>query len=174
MRHVLASVLTAVIIGAVQLPASAQVVRGSGAIAGADVMSQISMFNYREGPKSHLFFRGTPIAANASGKAVVEYEDRNARISAEVEDLPPPRSLGPYTTYVLWALTPEGRAVNQGVLAGSEGGDGKLESTYSAPQFALIVTAEPHFAVSMPSTMVALYNVADDVEGTESKVTTLT
>jgi hypothetical protein len=137
-------------------------------------MSQISMFSYEEGPKSDLFFRGTPIAANAQGRAEVQYEDGNAKISARAENLPPPTTFGPYTTYVLWALTPDGRASNQGVLANEEGGKGELQTMHSAPQFALIVTAEPHFAVTVPSTMIALYNVADDVRGRESKVTTLT
>jgi outer membrane protein OmpA-like peptidoglycan-associated protein len=144
------------------------------AIASSDVLSQISMFSYREGPKSDLNFRGTPIAANAFGSAKVEYEEGNARISAEVDRLPAPGTLGPYTTYVLWALTPDGRAANQGVIAGYEGDEGEIETEYGASQFALIVTAEPHFAVTAPSTMIALYNVAEDVEGTESKVTTLT
>ncbi len=90
-----------------------------------------------------------------------------------MERLPSPASLGPYTNYVLWALTPDGRATNQGVIAGPSGGSGEIETQYAASQFALIVTAEPHFAVTMPSTMVALYNVGDDVRGTESKVTTL-
>jgi outer membrane protein OmpA-like peptidoglycan-associated protein len=137
------------------------------------VLSQISMFNYRAGPKSDLVFRGTPIAPNAEGKAQVEYQDGNARIQASVEDLPEPATLGPYTTFVLWALTPDGRAANQGVIGGPEGGKGQIDTTYGTSQFALIVTAEPHFAVSAPSTMMALYNVADDVKGDESKVTTL-
>src|SRR5262245_18923602 len=154
--------------------AFAQNVSQSQAIASSDVLSQISMFSYEEGRKSDLNFRGTPIAANSYGTAKVEYEDGNARISAEVDDLPKPTSLGPYTTYVLWALTPDGRAVNQGTLAGPEGGKGDIKTEYGAPQFALIVTAEPHFAVSVPSTMIALYNVAEDVKGTESKVTSLT
>ena len=64
--------------------------------------------------------------------------------------------------------------MNQGVLAGPEGGKGDIKTEYGASQFALIVTAEPHFAISAPSTMIALYNVAEDVRGTESKVTTLT
>lgn len=132
------------------------------------------MFSYREGRKSDLNLRGTPIAANSVGRAKVEYDNGNAHISVQADELPEPGSLGPYTTYVLWALTPDGRAVNQGILAGPEGGSGKLETEYGAPQFALIVTAEPHFAVSLPSTMITLYNVADDVEGTESKVSTLT
>lgn len=91
------------------------------AIASSDVLSQISMFNYREGPKSDLYFRGTPIAATAEGRGRVEYQDGNAQISANVKKLPEPASLGPYTAYVLWALTPDGRASNQGVPASSIG-----------------------------------------------------
>jgi outer membrane protein OmpA-like peptidoglycan-associated protein len=167
-------VLLGCIFVAASAPGFAQNNRQSQAIASSDVLSQISMFSYREGKKSSLNFRGTPIAANAQGKADVQYEDNNAEISAKVEDLPAPGSLGPYTTYVLWAVTPDGRAVSQGVIAGYEGGKGEIKTEYGASQFALIVTAEPHFAVSAPSTMIALYNVADKVEATESKVTSLT
>jgi outer membrane protein OmpA-like peptidoglycan-associated protein len=154
--------------------ATAQGSEQGQAIASSDVLSQISMFNYREGPKSDLYFRGTPIAATAEGEGKVEYQDGNAQISANVKNLPAPASLGPYTAYVLWALTPDGRASNQGVVVGAEGGKGKMDTQHGAPQFALIVTAEPHFAVTVPSTMIALYNVADDVKGEESKVETLT
>ena len=169
MDRLIRVVLSLCIFGAASTQAVAQ-----QAIASSDVLSQISMFSYREGKKSDINFRGTPIAANAYGNAEVEYDNGNARISAKVEKLPEPGSLGPYTTYVLWALTPDGRAVNQGIIGGYEGGEGKIDTEYGAPQFALIVTAEPHFAVSAPSTMIALYNVAEDVEGTESKVSTLT
>ncbi len=172
-RHTVA-VLSCCISIAVSTQALAQGGRQSQAIASSDVLSQISMFSYREGPKSDLIFRGTPIAANALGKGEVEYEDGNARISVKVDDLPQPGSLGPYTTYVLWALSPDGRAANQGVIGSYEGGKGEISTEYGASQFALIVTAEPHFAVTAPSTMITLYNVADDVEGEESKVTTLT
>jgi len=159
---------------AASAPAFAQNVTQSQAIASSDVLSQISMFSYREGRKSKLNFRGTPIAPNAVGRAEVEYDNGNAEISVRVDDLPEPGSLGPYTTYVLWALTPDGRAVSQGVVGGPDGDEGQIKTEYGASQFALIVTAEPHFAVSLPSTMIALYNVADDVEGTETKVSTLT
>jgi outer membrane protein OmpA-like peptidoglycan-associated protein len=151
-----------------------QGVEQSEAIASSDVLSQISMFSYKDGPKSDLLLRGTPIAATAQGKAQVEYQNDNAQIKASVENLPEPASLGPYTTYVLWGLTPDGRATNRGVIGGYLGGKGELDTQYGAPQFALIVTAEPHFAVTMPSTMIVLYNVGDDVKGGESKVTTLT
>jgi outer membrane protein OmpA-like peptidoglycan-associated protein len=165
--------IVAVLPGLISLAATAEAF-AQQAIASSDVLSQISMFSYEEGPKSELNFRGTPIAANAYGNGEVEYDNGNARISVEVDELPAPTSLGPYTTYVLWALTPDGRAVNQGVIGDFEGGGGKIDTEYGAPQFALIVTAEPHFAVSAPSTMIALYNVAEDVKGTESKVSTLT
>jgi len=168
---------TALTIGALScalsMVASAQVPQRT-AIASSDVLSQISMFSYNEGPKSDLLFRGTPLAATGEGKASVEYEKGNAAISAKVSDLPAPATLGPYTTYVLWAITPDGRAINQGVIAGAEGGKGGIDTTYPASQFALIVTAEPHFAVTVPSTMIALYNVADKVKGAESKVSKLT
>jgi outer membrane protein OmpA-like peptidoglycan-associated protein len=151
-----------------------QGVERSEAIASSETLSKISMYSYQDGPKSDLFLRGTPLAATAEGKVQVEYQNSNAQISAEVQDLPKPSSHGPYTTYVLWALTPDGRATNQGVIGGIEGGQAELETQYGASQFALVVTAEPHFAVTIPSAMMVLYNVGDDVKGTQSKITTLT
>ena len=153
--------------------ASAQGLERSRFIATSDVMSQISMFTYRENRKSDLIFRATPVISMGEGKARVEYTDGNAKISAEVKKMPPPSSLGAYTTYVLWALTPDGRATNEGVLTGPEGGKGSIETEHAASQFALIVTAEPHFAVSAPSTMVVMYNVADNVRGVETKISSL-
>ena len=174
-RTMIVAVAAWAAIGATPVATFAQGVQRSEAIASSDVLGQISMFSYRDGRKSDLFLHGTPIAENAQGTARVEYQKGNAQISAKVKNLPKPASLGPYTTYVLWAVTPDGRASNMGVLAGAEGGKGEMNTQYSASQFALIVTAEPHFAVSVPSTMIALYNVADNVEGAgASKVTTLT
>lgn len=152
---------------------TAQNLERSRFIASSDVLSQISMFTFQEGRKSDLIFRATPIIAEGEGEAEVEFEDGNARIAVSVKDLPAPTTLGPYTTFVLWALTPDGRASNEGVLTGPDGGRGSLETQHSASQFALIVTAEPHFAVSAPSTMVVMYNVGDRVRGVETKVTSL-
>jgi outer membrane protein OmpA-like peptidoglycan-associated protein len=175
MKHtMIALCVAAALSGGAATLAFAQGVERSEAIASSDALSQISMYSYRDGPKSKLLLRGTPLAATAEGKVQVEYQNDNARISAEAKDLPEPASLGPYTTYVLWAVTPDGRATNRGVIGGIEGGKCELETNYGQSQFALIVTAEPHFAVTIPSTMMVLYNVADDVKGTESKVTTLT
>lgn len=157
------------------LPAlvSAQDLERSRFIATSDVLSQISMFTYQERRKSDLLFRATPVLSRGEGKAEVEFENGNADIHAEVDKMPPPATLGPYTTYVLWALTPDGRASNQGVLTGPEGDDGSLETQHPASQFALIVTAEPHFAVSAPSNMVVMYNVPDKLRGIETKISSL-
>ncbi len=153
--------------------ASAQNIERSRYIVSSDVLSQISMFTFYERRKSDLIFRATPVISRGEGKAEVEYRNGNAQISAEVRRMPPPAALGPYTTYVLWTLTPDGRAANEGVLTGPEGGRGSLETQHPTSQFALIVTAEPHFAVSAPSTMVVLYNVADKIRGVETKISSL-
>ena len=173
-RTMIALFVAAALSGGTATQILAQGVERSEAIASSDALSQISTYSYKDGPKSDLLLRGTPIAATAEGQVRVEYQNNNAEISAQVQDMPEPASLGPYTTYVLWAVTPDGRATNHGVISGIEGGKGELETQHNASQFALIVTAEPHFAVTIPSTMMVLYNVGDDVKGTESKVTTLT
>jgi outer membrane protein OmpA-like peptidoglycan-associated protein len=153
--------------------AVAQGLERSRAIASSDVLSQISLFNYQERRKSELIFRATPVISTGEGSARIEYQSGNADISADVKRMPPPALLGPYTTYVLWALTPDGRASNEGVLTGADGGSGSVQTQHAASQFALIVTAEPHFAVSAPSTMVVLYNVGKDVRGAETKIASL-
>jgi outer membrane protein OmpA-like peptidoglycan-associated protein len=154
------------------VPATAQQVEQSVPIVSRDVASQVSAFSYLEGPKSKLTLHGTPLTPTGEGDAKVEFQDGRSVVGVEVEKLPDPWQLGPYTTYVLWAVTPDGRATNLGAIATS-GGDGELDSSYSGSQFALIVTAEPHHAVTAPSTAVALINVAKRVKGAETKVTSL-
>ena len=165
----LAATLAIGAIGLLATHASAQDLERSRFIASSDVLSQISMFAYQKDRKSDLIFRATPIISSGEGSAEVEYADGKARISAQVKKLPPPGSLGPYTTYVLWTLTPDGHASNEGVLAGAEGGSGELTTQQAASQFTMIVTAEPHFAVSAPSAMVVMYNVAGRVRAAETK-----
>ena len=169
----LAAVAATAVISLLPARVSAQGLERSRFIASSDVLSNISMFNYQESRNSSLTLRATPVISTGEGKVDIEYESGNANISAEVRRLPPPNALGPYTTYVLWTLTPDGRAANEGVLTGEEGGSGVLQTQHAASQFALIVTAEPHFAVSAPSTMVVMYNVADKVRGAETKVSSL-
>jgi outer membrane protein OmpA-like peptidoglycan-associated protein len=153
--------------------ASAQEFERSAAIVSGDVASQVSAFSYKEGPKSKLILAGTPLTPLATGEASVEFQDGRSIVKAEVKKLPDPTTLGPYTTYVLWAITPVGRSANIGAIAVSSSGRGDLKTSYSGSQFALVITAEPHFAVSVPSTALVLYNVAKKVKGEETKIRSL-
>jgi len=67
--------------------------------------ARLDGFSYQEGPESHLAFRGTAIALGASGEAEVEFQDGRARVDVDVKKLPEVSSLGPFATYVLWAVT---------------------------------------------------------------------
>lgn len=158
--------------GILYLSASAQEVQRDVAIVSEDIGSQIPAFSYLEGPKSKLLFRGTALVPRGEGTGEVEFQDGRARIEVDLEELPDPWNLGPYTTYVLWALTLEGRASNLGTLSVSQG-NAELKTSAPLSQFALIVTAEPHFAVTAPSKAVVMRNLADRVKGQQSTVRTL-
>ena len=121
-------------------------------------------FSYREGPESELEFRGTAIALGAAGEAEIEFQEGRARVDVSVEDLPAPSTFGPFSTYVLWAVTADGNANNLGSIEVSNG-DGSLEATTPLSRFALIVSAEPHFAVTVPSRAIVLQNLGKQVRG---------
>lgn len=116
-------------------------------------------------------FRGTVLQPLAKGEAKVEGKGRALRISAKFEKLEPAQRFGPqFMTYVLWAISPEGRADNMGEILLS-GGKGKLETTAQLQAFAMIVTAEPYFAVIEPSEVVVMENeVRPDTVGNVEEV----
>ena len=126
--------------------------------------------NYRHlsGP-TKIDFAGTVLLPLAKGDAKVESKRGAIRIQAQFEKLQPASRFGPeFLTYVLWAVSPEGRADNLGEVQ-LEGTKSKLDVTAQLQAFALIVTAEPYFAVTQPSEVVVLENVvrADTVGGVE-------
>ena len=103
--------------------------------------------------------KGTELMPGATGQAKVEIKSKAGRTSvdAEVKGLKPPSTLGSeFLTYVLWAVTPEGRTGNMGEILLNKNGDGKLSATTPAQTFSLVVTAEPYFAVRVPSEVVVL------------------
>lgn len=108
-------------------------------------------------------FRGTTRLPRLSGSAKVRRTGRrNTRVELSVDDLPRAYEVGGiYTTYVLWAISPEGRADNLGELkrSGSQFINTKIDVTTPLETFALIVTAEPHHLVRSPSRMVVLENL---------------
>jgi outer membrane protein OmpA-like peptidoglycan-associated protein len=108
-------------------------------------------------------FRGTTRLPRLRGEAKVTRSGRRGtRVEMTIEDLPRAFELGGvYTTYVLWAITPEGRTDNLGEIkrGGSSFVDSKADVTTPLQTFALIVTAEPHFLMRGPSRMVVLENL---------------
>ncbi len=129
-----------------------------------DIAGRLDGFSFEEGPESSLEFRGTSIALGAEGDAEVEFQDGRTRVSVKVRRLPDPEDLGPFATYVLWAVTIDGHANNLGSIL-VKNGRGSLEATTPLSQFGLIVSAEPHFAVTAPSRAVVLQNLGKRVRG---------
>ncbi|PWT95182.1 MAG: hypothetical protein C5B55_01645 [Blastocatellia bacterium] len=108
-------------------------------------------------------FRGTTLLPRLKGEAKVRRAGRKGTsVQFGVEDLPRASELGGiYTTYVLWAISPDGHVDNLGELkrSGSSFVNSKLEVTTPLQTFALILTAEPHFLMKVPSRMVVLENL---------------
>lgn len=113
---------------------------------------------FHRGGSTKIRLRGTDLLPMAHGQALVKSESGRVVIDASVDGLGSPSALGPeYITYVLWAVTPDGRPQNLGEIIPQ--GKSSLTVTSPVPAFGLIVTAEPYFAVSQPSDVVVLQNV---------------
>ncbi|HTW32619.1 MAG TPA: OmpA family protein [Candidatus Sulfotelmatobacter sp.] len=116
--------------------------------------------NYRNrGGSTTVDIKGTDLEPGISGKAKVDGKAGRLAIDVELNHMQPPTKFGgQYLTYVLWAVTPEGRAVNLGeILPGGNGKD-KIDVTTDLQAFGLIVTAEPYFSVTHPSNEVVAEN----------------
>ena len=116
--------------------------------------------NYRNrGGSTRLDFRGTSLLPTAHGEAAVEGRKGYVEIKTEMKDMQPASRFGPeFLTYVLWAITPEGRPVNLGEVLLDDNNRGVLNVTTDLQAFGMIVTAEPYFAVTQPSDVVVLEN----------------
>src|SRR6201991_1683802 len=108
-------------------------------------------------------FRGTTLLPRLKGEAKVKREGRRGtRVELNIDDLPRASELGGiYTTYVLWAISPNGQVDNLGEIkrGGSVFVDSKIDVTTPLQTFALILTAEPHFLMKVPSRMVVMENL---------------
>ncbi len=156
--------------------ASALVLAGTGSIALAqsrpngneqpytlrvDVVERTTKaINYRhQSGSTTIDFRGTSLQPGARGEAKVESKKGYVEIEVEFDDMIPANRYGrEYLTYVMWAVTPQGRSRNLGELV-LKGTKSKLNVTTELQTFGLIVTAEPYFAVSQPTDRVVLENV---------------
>src|SRR5580658_8916668 len=116
--------------------------------------------NYRRaGGTTKIDFSGTELMQGATGEAKVESKSNRMEIEAKFSGLDDATKFGlEYLTYVLWAVSPQGRAVNLGELS-LKNGSGQVKAISDMQTFGMIVTAEPYFAVTQPGNMVVLENV---------------
>jgi outer membrane protein OmpA-like peptidoglycan-associated protein len=124
--------------------------------------------NYgHRGASTKINFKGTDLMPDAQGGATVQSKRGNTRVAIELQGLQKPTSFGnEYLTYVVWAISPEGRPVNLGEILVGGNHRSKLDTTTQLQAFALIVTAEPYYAVRRPSNLVVLENeVRSDTVG---------
>ncbi len=127
--------------------------------------------NYRHAGSTRLDMRGTNAMPQAGGEAKVQSRTGRNEIEVKVANLDPATSFGlEYLTYVLWAISPQGRAANLGEIL-LDHGSGKLKATTELQTFGLVVTAEPYFAVTQPSSIVVLENASrPDTGGKEEQI----
>ncbi len=133
--------------------------------------AQALNYKHRSG-STKLDFAGTDLMGSANGEARVNSKRGSIEIEAEFGDLQKPTTFGnEYLTYVLWAISPEGRAVNLGEVLVGDNHRSKVNVTTDLQAFALVVTAEPYYAVRQPSNVVVLENVVrENTKGTTEAV----
>lgn len=125
-------------------------------------------YGYLTAP-TRIDFKGTPVLPDSHGDAVVEPKRGATLLKLRFENVPPPTRFGQqYLTYVVWAISPDGRAQNLGELALNASNKGKLTTSTPLQTFAMIVTAEPYYSVTQPSDVVVMENMVGP--GTVGKV----
>jgi outer membrane protein OmpA-like peptidoglycan-associated protein len=137
------------------------------------ISRSVQAVNYKHrGGASKVDFAGTNLMPSANGQAKVESKKGYTEIEVEFNNLQNPTTFGnEYLTYILWAISPEGRAINLGEVLVGGNHRSKLDVTTDLQAFALIVTAEPYYAVRQPSNVVVLENVVrSDTKGTTEAV----
>ncbi len=130
---------------------------------------QLLAVTYNEKKQTTVTMSGTAIAPRVRGKADVEFKQGRTNVRLEMESFDNPQSLGGlYTTYILWAVAPEGQTENLMELPIQK--KFKIESTTKFQTFGLMITAEPHSRVELPSAMIVAENTLR--KGTEGRITT--
>jgi len=151
----------ATLIFAASLLAAAQAqTGGSPSAKSTNIVHSTKAMRYHQGTGSvKIEFQASSLMAGASGEAKVEGKKSNIEIDAKFQGLEDATKFGlEYLTYVLWAVSPQGRAVNLGELA-LDHGKGHLKTFTDMQTFGMIVTAEPYSAVSQPGNTLILENV---------------
>ena len=130
-------------------------------------------YQHRSGA-TKVDFIGTELMPQAKGQAKVESKKGYIEIEVEFANLEKPNTFGnEYLTYVLWAISPEGRSINLGEVLVGDNHRSKLDVTTDLQAFALVMTAEPYYAVRQPSNVVVLENIIrEDTKGSVQAINT--
>jgi len=121
------------------------------------------------GGSTKVDLKSTGLIAHVGGEAKIEAKPGITMVETKIQDLTSPGSLGAeFLTYVLWAVSPEGRSINLGEVLFDDNGYGKLKTTTQLQSFSLFVTAEPYAAVRQPSEMLILENALR--KGTKGRI----
>jgi outer membrane protein OmpA-like peptidoglycan-associated protein len=143
-----------------QTQAAAQQAAAAPTAAPSTVSRITKAVNYRRaGGTTKIDFQGTELMQGATGEAKVESKSNRMEIEAKFQGFEDATKFGlEYLTYVMWAVSSQGRAVNLGEVA-LKNGSGQVKAISDMQTFGMIVTAEPYFAVTQPGNMVVLENV---------------
>jgi outer membrane protein OmpA-like peptidoglycan-associated protein len=149
--------LTSALLGLLAIPALGQA--PSSATPAKNVSRTTKAVNYRRAGAAKIDFQGTELMQQANGEARVQNKGSRTEIEAKFTGLDEATKFGlEYLTYVLWAVSPGGRAVNLGEVV-LKNGAGEVKAISDMQTFGMIVTAEPYFAVTQPGNTVVLENV---------------
>src|SRR5579872_437769 len=153
---------------AAQTTSSTQTAAPTATPASVSRTTKAITYNLRGSVK--VDFHGTDLLGGGAGEAKVEAKKTTFEIDAKFSGLDDPVKFGfEYLTYVLWAISPEGRAINLGELV-LDKSNARLKTETNLQTFGMIVTAEPYFSVTQPGNMVVLENVAADT-GHQQEIT---
>jgi outer membrane protein OmpA-like peptidoglycan-associated protein len=164
------------VLGCVGAVASAQTQAAAPAAAAAPTQADSAAVSrvtkavhYRlQGGSAKVDFQGTDLLQRASGEARIEGKKTNFQIEAKFQNLEDATKFGlEYLTYVLWAVSPQGRPVNLGEVT-LEHGNAHVKAFTDLQAFGLIVTAEPYFAVTQPGNMVVMESSSGSGGGSEN------
>jgi outer membrane protein OmpA-like peptidoglycan-associated protein len=147
-------------VGLLAAPAFSQTQAPAAAATPAKTVSRTTKaVNYRRAGTAKIDFQGTELMSGASGEAKVQNKGSRTEIEAKFMGLDEATKFGlEYLTYVLWAVSPGGRAVNLGEVV-LKNGAGEVKAISDMQTFGMIVTAEPYFSVTQPGNTVVLENV---------------
>jgi outer membrane protein OmpA-like peptidoglycan-associated protein len=155
------------VVGVCSLTSAVSLAQTPTAPASDVTARQIKAIGYQVGSNTRVDLKATGLLAGADGEARVEPKPSVTTVEVKVRGLESPMKFGTeFLAYVVWAVSPEGRAINLGELRTDDDGKGTLKTTTQLQSFSLFVTAEPYPAVRQPSEMLVLENgVRKDTKG---------